>query len=248
MPKNIGKSRDAAIGDGCAKSGGGSYQNRPPPARSSLKLRPVRQPEHWGTERHGGRSLQIDCSFGFLGDWRSRRRLAWRVAIGRRASLRFGIAEISQHLKHLAARRKHPAAGPLVGFHRLHELKLVVRIVAFASGRINLAPTANFRPPFELPTFDRHGHILRPALAGLAAIIRLRSTAIDSCRSCLGSRFEILNHGRRPLSCLKEDVERGRCRSSPLARSSSEPDGGKIHRLRKIVAFDNMNGLHAKQR
>ena len=54
------------------------------------------------------------------------------------------VAHGSQNLKHFAPGGKLAAAAPFVVVHRTHEFDFILRVVAFAGGRVDLAAAFNF--------------------------------------------------------------------------------------------------------
>src|SRR5690606_30190423 len=77
------------------------------------------------------------------------------------------IAHLADHFQNLAACGKHAAAATLVSIESLHELDLVVGVIAFASRGVDLPATLYLRPAFA---GDRHLLLASISPAGGAAL------------------------------------------------------------------------------
>src|SRR5438876_6187894 len=112
--------------------------------------------------------LKFVC-FGGLGRALDVRCGGWNCDGSRRSDS--NISQVSNHFEDFAAGWKHPPAGPFVGIERVHEFDFVIAIVAFASGRIDLAATLHLHPPLALfPSFSGDRHVLLAPLFALAAV------------------------------------------------------------------------------
>lgn len=68
------------------------------------------------------------------------------------------VAQVANDFQDFAAGGKHPPIGPLVSIQGLHELDFVCRIIALASGGVDLATTR------DLPPFHGHRNVLFTAV------------------------------------------------------------------------------------